>query len=475
MAPGSSVRVEFEDSTLNAGTEPEVGAPNPNPPNRRLAVVGAVVVALVLVVGLLSFRPSEGETAAGTERAAPTTTVAPATTTSVTPSTTTTTRVEAAPLAPVNAFFESDVVRGEVGFLALLDSTSDNDFAPSLYHSNNGLEWELVDTELAPFVAKGDDITVEYSHLISSGEGFGLLRTRTVVDRLNPTFPAASVTERLVSIDGQRWARDEGFTSLLHNELARPTFHVADSFGFITDEVIARASAGDCEGQAEEAADRFGERSLLIHRLGQSEPEEIQVSLSAGHTRLSNASVASFVPNGLEFEAPFVCQRFPGINPEFPAPTVQLIAADNAVRQIGLPAEVTEGGLANSPDVSLVETEAGLVVVLDRSIWLLDTESEEWTRLLEIPVGPLNILDYQVIDSGDVVALLSADAAVIIDPATAESRSVNLAGTTGLPIILYADDELVVTPGALREDATRTVPLTNPQPIRGTFPGEAAE
>ena len=477
MAPSSSVRVEFEDSILGASKDLTVDAPDPKPPDRRLPIAAAAVLGLALVVGLFALQPSDGETAAGTERQAPTTTSPNAATTDEAQSATTTAAPVAAPTPEetVNAFLSSDVVRGPGGFLALLDSESDDNFAPSLHRSEDGITWEPVETELAPFIAKGDITFVEFSHLIASGEGFGVLRTRTTQDRLSPKFPAESVTERLVSLNGERWELDQGFTPLLHNELAQPAFHVANSFGFFTDEVTASAAAGDCEGHLAEASERFSDRSLLIHRFGRTAPEEIQVSLSAAHTQLAGATVASFVPNGVQFQSPAACQRFPGISADFPAPTVQVIDAANTVRQIALPDEVTEGRLTNSPDVSLVGTDAGLVAILGQSVWRLDLASEEWTRLLDIAAGPLNVLDYLAVDDGQVVALLSEGTAITVDVATAEFNSLNIADNGGLPIILYADDELVITPESVRDDGTRTILLADRQPVRGAFPGEAGD
>ena len=125
------------------------------------------------------------------------------------------------------------------------------------------------------------------------------------------------------------------------------------------------------------------------------------------------------------------------------------------------PDEVTEGRLTNSPDVSLVGTEAGLVAILGQSVWRLDLETDEWTWILDIAAGPLNVLDYRAIGDGQVVALLSEGTAITVDVATAEFNSLNIADNGGLPIILYADDELVITPETVRDDGTRTILLAD--------------
>ena len=191
--------------------------------------------------------------------------------------------------------------------------------------------------------------------------------------------------------------------------------------------------------------------------------------------QIAGAVIASFVPNGVDFQAPPSCQRFPGFSPEFEAPSIQLIDADNTVRRIALPAEVTEGDLANSPEVSLIGAEDGLIVVLDRSVWRLDTETEAWTMLFEVPTGPLAFRDYVALPTGQVVALLSQGVAVVVDVATGDSNSLNIEDLNGLPIILYADDEVVITPGSPVDDETRTIDLTEPQPVRGAFPGESGD
>ena len=112
MAPSSSVRVEFEDSILGASNDLTVDAPDPKPPDRRLPIAAAVVLGLALVVGLFALQPSDGETAAGTERQAPTTTSPNAATTDEAQSATTTAAPVATPTPEetVNAFLGSDVV-----------------------------------------------------------------------------------------------------------------------------------------------------------------------------------------------------------------------------------------------------------------------------------------------------------------------------------------------------------------------------
>ena len=95
--------------------------------------------------------------------------------------------------------------------------------------------------------------------------------------------------------------------------------------------------------------------------------------------------------------------------------------------------------------------------------------------MLDIAPGPLNVLDYRAIGDGQVVALLSEGTAITVDVATAEFNSLNIADNGGLPIILYADDELVITPESVRDDGTRTILLADRQPVRGAFPGEAGD
>ena len=136
MAPGRSVRVEIDEVDSGSTDAPEPEAPSPKQRSRSL-LLGVCAVVVALVVALLAIRPSEGETAAGTQRQTPTTaTVSPATSSVSTPTET------VAPAIPA-AFAGSDVVWGPSGFLALLPTGSIGSL-PALYRSDDGLDWEPV-------------------------------------------------------------------------------------------------------------------------------------------------------------------------------------------------------------------------------------------------------------------------------------------------------------------------------------------
>ena len=470
MGGPSSVRVEFEDSSDGPGDEPPIAPPTSSPSNRR-ALVGAALLALVVVLAAVdALRPGDGETAAGTQRLAPTTTVSPApSTTNVAPSTDSVeSAVDTVPPTGESEFFNSDVVRGETGFLALLASDS-VDLSPSLYRSENGTDWDRVDAQLAPFVAKGDITEIDYSNLIATRQGFALLRTRTTQDRLSPVFPAESITERLVSVDGNVWRLDDAFSSLVHTEVAAPLFHLANSFGFATNPLPVLTQSGDCEALLALAAQVFGERPLLIHRAGRVEASQVQASASEAHTQLTGALVASFASNGTYLDTPSVCGRFPGISPDFPDPVIEVIQPDNNVRQIALPADVLDTSLANWPVPSLFGTDSGLLAVFQESVWSLDIETETWTELIDLPVEASTVVgfqlidfrlsDYRIVDERYLVGLAS-EATVVADLERGEV-SIDLLSSQirHAPIILYADDEVIITPSLDPDGGTEVIAL----------------
>ena len=188
MRGPSSVRVEFEDPSDTPSGELPVASPTSSPSNRR-ALVGAALLALVVLLAAIdTLRPTDGETAADDELVSSTTTVAPAPSAAVAPpiAPTTSGPAELLELGGESEFVNSDVVRGEAGFLALLASDSVEN-SPSLYRSENGADWERVEATLAPFLEKGDHTVIEYSNLISTPEGFALLRTRTCLLYTSPS------------------------------------------------------------------------------------------------------------------------------------------------------------------------------------------------------------------------------------------------------------------------------------------------
>ena len=67
---------------------------------------------------------------------------------------------------------------------------------------------------------------------------------------------------------------------------------------------------------------------------------------------------------------------------------------DNTVEQVALPAEATDASFENRPLPSLIGSESGLLAIFQRSVWNLDTETEAWIKLLDLPAEASTISDY---------------------------------------------------------------------------------
>lgn len=345
----------------------------------------------------------------------------------------------------VNPFSNSDIVRSQDGFFALLASSSVDSF-PSLYRSDDGIAWDRVTTDVAPFVAKGDTTVIEYSNLIDTDQGFAMLRTRTTQDRLTPRFPAESITERLISNNGQRWELDRAFTAVIHDELAAPAFHVANSFGLHPDPEVVPPETGACEVVLEETARSFSERSLLIQRFGREEPTFLNVSTGVAHTQLSGARIAAFVPNGTYFEPPSFCGRFPGFSPEFPPPELEIINADDSTTQVRLPEEVLDRSeLANWPEPSLDAVEGGLISIFEESVWRLDIDTLEWTEVVDLDLPASATSDYRVLDERYVILTTSMVIVADLDTNAVVFKFLEPEQNPDGQI-LYADDEVIIAP-----------------------------
>ena len=124
MDADRSVRVEVEQSY--AGHAPTPGTPEPpsSSPGRGVAIGVGIVALIGVVLAVVLLRPSDGETAAGTQRSATTSTAS--TTTTAAPTTTSTTPSEAEAVDDPNAGtfdrfdpLPGNVVRTESGFLGL--------------------------------------------------------------------------------------------------------------------------------------------------------------------------------------------------------------------------------------------------------------------------------------------------------------------------------------------------------------------
>ncbi len=454
MASGRSVRVEIGEGGSDSSDAPEPVALESRR-DKRAVLIGAVLTLGLVAAALLVFRPSEGETAAGTQRQTTTsTTVSPATSLASTPTET------VAPAIPA-AFAGSDVVWGPSGFLALLPTGSIGSL-PALYRSDDGIDWEHVELEIPPIDETGIDF-VDYSNLIAAGgENFAILRTGFSNEGQGPRR-APRITERLVSADGQRWVLDGAVTTVQHQTLASPSFHVSNAFGFSIGAVVLQGTSGvGCEALLGSEVNPFA-NPQLIHRFGRLEPTEVRASSGVAHTQLSGARIASFTSNEIRVETLAACGVSPGDLDSVRLASIEIITPDDAVRQIPLPETVIDAGdLGDWPQPSLFGIDDGLLAVLGRSVWRLEVDSEEWTWLLDLPAEADSIRDYQIVDGRYVVGL--AEAVVLRADLELGEVATNTISTGLNPgsEILYADSEIIITESLDQNEATTRLPLPTP-------------
>ena len=221
MNPHSPVRVEID----SAGA---VQAPTPLPddsggPSNSLVIVAVGLVIAAVVLALFALRPSNGETAAGTQRQ-PSTTTQPTTTEPVDDPedvlATATTDPESpaetnAPTFDRTLAFEpqSDgIVRTSDGFLGLGWSVP-NDGLPVMFTSDDAETWTPIDTETPNFNGPGATSagrTISYRSLIATEDGFAMLRTITK-NVPGSRIPEEVEFQRVISPDGIRWTNDPDF------------------------------------------------------------------------------------------------------------------------------------------------------------------------------------------------------------------------------------------------------------------------
>ena len=209
------------------------GAPDPpsSSPGRGVAIGVGIIALIGVVLAVVLLRPSEGETAAGTQRQASTST-APATTAAPTPSTTNTAPLDDEDLGVFDTGIGSEsfipepgsIVRTESGFLGL----SQPDFGfrdPELFSSPDGSTWSRVSVELAnDATATTGNNFVEYTSLIATDDGFALIGIASPF-----VGEDGSVVQRLISSDGESWRADPDFALHGASEATRPLIHLKNA------------------------------------------------------------------------------------------------------------------------------------------------------------------------------------------------------------------------------------------------------
>jgi len=501
MDPLSSVRVEVDGSADASVPAPSAPDPGERGSRRTVAFVVGALLAIGVAVVVFALRPSEGETAAGTQRQATTTTV-PETTTVAPPTTVLDAPVVRDVEADTNGFDPqfNEIVRAEIGFLGLGLSTSPSD-APDLFRSVDGSSWAEVDVTITDDEAaqSGGSFT-RFSNLIRLEDGFALLRVRSSADPLDPE-ENRSVTERLVSPDGATWVVDEGFLALEDEDNFFNTFHVPDAFGstirtgalgspvgelltqmlveapgidladvcfvdgFSVDEIrlfeCGRTPGEGALVRAEDLIDPetfdavqeclvFMQESglamnapIVIQRGGQAEPVELDYSFSFLHTPLPGGAIASFFVGDLFASESEECDDFPGVVPELDPASVSLILPDNTVRLIPLPQVVRD-----SPDIdnwltpSFFGFDSQLLAVLERSVWQLDLDTETWSVVADFPLESFEFDGFGLVDRSTAVAV-GPGAISVIDLETGEITD-SVQEFRNFSQIVFVDDQVAI-------------------------------
>ena len=206
-----SIRIEPELPEGHGGRPHEID-PNRGPDFGRSAAIVAIGVIAALVVAFVVLRPETGRSADGSERQAPTTTVAEETSTTIEP-------VEE-PQPLFAQFLDLDhsireVVPAPIGYLGVLDTIAPR-AEPPMVRSIDGVEWIEVDSQ----VIEPDDLDLVRSRfgafigLRTDETGFSVLRVRQLLSEPGRTDTGIFVIDRLLSEQGAQWTLDTAFTEI---------------------------------------------------------------------------------------------------------------------------------------------------------------------------------------------------------------------------------------------------------------------
>ena len=196
MEEDRSVRIEVEQ--LSSGPSPEV-PDGPAPPNRAGIAIG---LALLVIVAIVFLRPSDGFTAAGTQRSAPTSTTTPVVETDDEIEDGEEVDADSEEIESIVQVIDelagvSEVIQTPTGYFALIASPTDTAGAVPLLHSSNGESWIAVETSIAND-ALPSQFAVSFDGLEFDGAQYSVVRTDS------GEFWGRLV-EVLVSNDGAWW------------------------------------------------------------------------------------------------------------------------------------------------------------------------------------------------------------------------------------------------------------------------------
>lgn len=495
MDKASAVRVEVEgfvDDELGAPVTPESELPS-SPGNWQVVGLG-ILAAVALVLALAALQPSEGETAAGTERSATTTTTAPTTTTADTAalSSVASVRQSDEPTAPI--LIPSEVVRDDIGFFGLV-----LDEELSLVRSLRGVEWQAVELELSD--AASNDVTnwTRHQNLIVIDDGFAVLRTQEDLTELN----APIRIDRLVSSDGVSWDVDAEFEPIVSDRGDGWSFlHFEDSFGItvvhetadleaLLTDVLSESSGVDpadvcwiepvgtnqirtrpCE--REEGGISFGTditatdlsdpgsfdalfacadvlsqtasvSGLILLRGRESTLKLQSQDFSFGHQVLADGSITALALGSLLSPDASVCEAFEGALPLLPEPAIELVDAGGETRRLALPIEETD--LDGSDHEGWVfprirASDDQILLVAGTTTWSVDIRTGDWTKLADLPEPQTEFVEYDFASSEQLVGV-SDDDIVVADLVGGTVETFEITNDLGpWARMLYADSDL---------------------------------
>lgn len=341
-----------------------------------------------------------------------------------------------------------------------------------------------------------------YSHLVVGGPGFAILRTRTTGAA---TTGESMRIERLVSVDGQTWVVDDGFTNVVEAD-ASIAFHFDDAMGVETvppevpipvEALFERAVVADVEVDPELVCglepipefERMGLRTVpcpssdrtdgdvlvpfelvnpgsggrllgcvdVLGRMAQRQRTSTAIYRSTTavlaplgfladgyYTQLEDGTVVGLVEADDKLEGFDSCEAFPGAIQK-PRPTfVEWFTPEGVSWSLGFPEAISrEVGDADLRP-SLLAADSSVLAVYGQSIWRVELArgGAAAIELVDLSEERSDLGDVALIDS-ELAVGVSAASVVLVDLGSDETITHSLV-VGDAPEIIYADPDRVI-------------------------------
>lgn len=508
MGKVSAVRVEV-DGHVDAPTLAEPVAPQPSGSRRWMFILGGIAI-VVLVVALVALQPTEGETAAGTERGT-TTTVAPTTTTATTVTTPIIPTVRRAGDRSASDVDVFSMVRDDSGFFALGRSEG-----LTLFRSLRGLEWQEVAIEVSEAAGPEEGTWTDYLQLIAVEDGFAVLRVREDFTQI----PRTMEVDRLFSADGVVWDVDTSFESIAAERGDGWGFvHFADAVGVtqvdravdleaLLTGVFTESAGVDPANvcwiepvglnqirtlPCEDATVSFG---TDITATDLREPERFDALIECAvainiadplvsstvirgragtrvlmsedgtfdHIEIGDGAIAALSLGNIYATGQVdstACDSFDGGFPDLVTPAVELTLANGEQRRVPLPDDALPQDRDADPELDrwasprLHGSGDRLFLLAGTGVWSLDQATDSWIELVDLPVPLTGFVDYEFSSAEQVVGL-SNDSIIVADLVEGTvDRFEHGEDLGGWARLAYADDDLFLM--EVEDGATTTV------------------